>query len=404
MKRAKPKPKSRAKPKPAAAAAEAPRREIEMWPLHRLRESPDNARAHGAAQVQQLGDSFEEYGVLQPLVVDPSGEVIIGHGRLAALRRLGAAAEVPVIVADLTPDQAAMLRIADNSVGERSSWNPKRLLAEVAKLEAARYDTLHLGFTDEQLAALRRVDARTSPGGGASPEGGEDPEDAEPARCAAGDVWQAGRHVLVCGQPADPQVLDAARDGAKPHLLITDLGRAAATGDTAPVWEASGAAVVYAWTQPLQFGAAADEIAAARFDVKAQIVWDRQRLSGRGTRYRPEHEACVYAVRRGAKAHWHGGRRQGTAWTAAAIDASSLAVECFERPLRNSTLRGQAALDPYVGDGASLIAAEMTGRTLHGVEQDPARLASALARWETRTGRAAERRDPAPARKGRARK
>ena len=164
-----------------------------------------NAKKHPEEQVDHIANSIREFGWQQPLVVDKDNVLVIGHGRLMAAKKLGLE-QVPVVRADqLTEQQIAALRLADNKTNE-SDWD-----FDLLDLELEGIDEIDM----EQFGFILPDDSE--------PEEiieDEVPEDAEP-RCKLGDIWQLGNHRLICGDSTDPSVIDRLMDGVKADISIT---------------------------------------------------------------------------------------------------------------------------------------------------------------------------------------
>lgn len=127
---------------------------VERWPIGRLREYERNSRVHSGAQVDAIAASILEFGFTNPLLVEPGGEVIAGHGRLAAALKLGME-EVPVLVLEhLSAAQRRAYVIADNKLAEGSSWNLELLAAELDALQVEGFDLDLLGFDEDELGEL----------------------------------------------------------------------------------------------------------------------------------------------------------------------------------------------------------------------------------------------------------
>jgi len=125
---------------------------VESWPLERVKPYPGNPRVNDGA-VDAVAESIRRFGFRVPIVVDADGVIVAGHTRLKAARKLGLA-EVPVhVAADLTPDQAKALRIADNKTGEIADWDFELLPIELSALQELDWDLTSLGFSDEELAS-----------------------------------------------------------------------------------------------------------------------------------------------------------------------------------------------------------------------------------------------------------
>ena len=363
------------------AEVRLPNCEIAWRSLSEITEAAGNPKVHSAEQVKELADSISKFGWMHPIEVTPTGELITGHGRLAAARRLGLS-EVPVQVIEVDATTAKAMRISDNRLAEGSEWNVELLGAELADLREVDFDTSVVGFSDDDIDDLLAQD----------PETGEpvEPDSKVKPVSKRGDVWVAGRHRLICGDPSDPKMVARVLDGAEPDLMVTDWGRSGAD-DPAPAIAAFPGRVAYIWGDPMRFADMFKALHDAEFAVRAQLVWDKARMTGRGKRYRTEHEVAAYAVREGSKsAGWRGDRSQLSVWE---FDDKplSLPVDAFSKTLKNSSGRGGLVFDPFIGQGTVLVAAEMTGRTFIGMEADPARLDAAVRRWGRRAGDTAKK-------------
>jgi DNA modification methylase len=212
-------------------------------------------------------------------------------------------------------------------------------------------------------------------------------------------------------------------NGVRPHLMVTDPpygveydpswrnaalagSNTARTGkvlnddraDWREAWALFPGDVAYVWHGALHATTVAESLAACGFDIRAQIIWAKERLVlGRG-HYHWQHEPCWYAVRDGAKGHWAGDRKQTTLWQidqrasaedSATVHGTQKPVACMRRPIENNSSPGQAVYEPFSGSGTTIIAAEMTGRACHALELSPAYVDVAVTRWQAFTGAAA---------------
>ncbi len=137
-------------------------------------------------------------------------------------------------------------------------------------------------------------------------------------------------------------------------------------------------------------------LVACGFRTRAQIVWDKGRLIISRGHYHWRHEACWYAVRKGATAGWTGDRKQTTVWQAAhrrseTGHATQKPILCMERPILNHSNCGDAVYDPFVGSGTTIMACEANGRVALAIELEPSYCAMAIERWEKATGERAAR-------------
>ncbi|GGJ45348.1 site-specific DNA-methyltransferase [Neoroseomonas lacus] len=368
-----------------------------------------NARTHSDAQVAQIAASIREFGFTNPVLTDGENGVIAGHGRVLAARKLGLA-EVPVIeLAHLTPAQRRAYVLADNKLALNAGWDADLLRLELAELQDLGFDLGLTGFNADEIAGFL-ADPTT---------GLTDPDDIPPLPevpvTRLGDVWILGRHRLACGDCTDPAAVAAVLAGVRPHLMVTDppygvaydpewrnragVSTTRRTGkvenddraDWREAWALFPGDVAYVWHGALHATTVAESLTAHGFDIRAQIIWAKDRLVlGRG-HYHWQHEPAWYAVR--GQGHWSGDRKQTTLWQIArrsedaeTVHGTQKPVECMRRPIENNSSPGQAVYEPFSGSGTTLIAAEMTGRSCHAIELSPAYVDVAVARWEAFTG------------------
>lgn len=138
---------------------------FDRWPPGRFKPYGRNARTHDEDQITRLAASITQVGFLDPIEVTPDGEILAGHGRLEAAKRLGMT-EIPVLVhAGLSAQQVTAYRLANNRLAELSGWDRLTLAAEVQALEELG-PVPELGFSDEELRELsRELEGPGAPGG-----------------------------------------------------------------------------------------------------------------------------------------------------------------------------------------------------------------------------------------------
>jgi len=127
---------------------------VEVWPTERPQPYPTNARVVPDSAVKKVADSIRAFGFKNPILVDGEGTVIAGHTRLLAAQRLKLKA-VPVIVcADLSPEKARALRLADNRTAQETTWEYEALNLELEELAALDFDVSLTGFDPDELAGI----------------------------------------------------------------------------------------------------------------------------------------------------------------------------------------------------------------------------------------------------------
>jgi DNA modification methylase len=374
-----------------------------------------NARTHSDEQVAQIAASMREWGWTNPILIDDAGMIIAGHGRVMAARKLGLK-DAPVMVASgWTEAQKKAYVLADNQLALNAGWNAELLSTEIKGLDELGFDLTLLGFGDLGALLADKTEGLTDPD--AVPEVPVDPI------TVLGDVWLLGKHRLVCGDSTTVEAVDACLNGVKPHLMVTDppygveydadwrnhTGDSTRTGravgkvlnddkaDWSEAWALFPGDVAYVWHAGNMAHTVAESLIANGLHLRAQIIWNKSNLViGRGD-YHPKHEPCWYAVRKGRPGHYDGGRKQTTVWD---IDkprksetghSTQKPVECMKRPIENNSSPGQAVYEPFSGSGTTIIAGEMTGRSIHAIELSPAYVDVAIKRWQDFTGQQATR-------------
>ena len=371
-----------------------------------------NARTHSAEQVSAIAASIREWGWTNPVLVDPEGGIIAGHGRILAAQKLGLT-DVPVMVANgWSTEQKRAYVLADNKLALNAGWDLELLTFELSELQSHEFDLGLTGFSTDELAKLLTE----------ANEGLTDPDEVPDAPAVPisqpGDVWILGNHRLICGDSTDALVVEKLLGAVKPHLMVTDppygvqydpewrerAGVNTATAakgkvlnddraDWREAWSLFPGDVAYVWHAGLFAGTVADSLIASGFQLRSQIVWDKGQLVLSRGDYHWQHEPCWYAVKKSAKGHWAGDRKQTTVWDIPKPKKSETGhgtqkpVECMKRPIENNSSPWQAIYEPFSGSGTTIIAGEMTGRHVYAVELNPAYVDVAIKRWQDFTGR-----------------
>jgi len=412
---------------------------IERLAISELKLDPRNPKQHSARQIRQIAESIKTFGCLVPVLIDRDNKILAGHGRVLALRRLGWA-EVPVIrVEHLTPERARAFSVADNRLTELSTWD-ERLLGEIlSELSAAELDfTLEVtGFSVaeidlriEQLSVLNT----TRP----------DPADelanctGEPPVTRPGDLWRAGRHLVRCGDALDPASYEKLMQGLRADVVFTDppynvpidghvsgKGRvrhrdfAMASGEMTALQftqflttvlrllvrhSADGSLhyICMDWRHLLELLTAADGVYS---ELKNLCAWVKDN-AGMGSLYRSQHE-LVLVFKSGAAPHRNNvqlgqyGRNRTNVWQYPTInnfgrrgdEGNLLTLHPTVKPvalvadaIMDCSARGDIVLDPFLGSGSTLIAAERVGRVCCGIEFEPLYVDTAIRRWQRFTG------------------
>jgi hypothetical protein len=411
--------------------------------LDALTLDPENARLHKPAQIKQIARSIEAFAFNVPILADRDGKVLAGHGRVMACRQLGWT-EVPVIrLEHLTPEQARAFAIADNRLAETSTWDEKILAGHFKVLAELDLDfSLEAtGFTIGEIdLKIEGLDA--APG----PDPDDTPAPVGPEVAKLGDVWILGDHKVLCGDALDAASYERLMGLERAGMVFTDPpynvpidGHVSGKGKVRhrefamAAGEMSEADFVAFLTKAcgLMAGVSADGalhyvcmdwghlfalMSAGRtvYDSLLNIcVWAKPN-GGMGGLYRSAHE-MVAVFKHGRASHCNNvqlgrfGRNRTNVWSyagsnsfARSEDADLTAQHPTPKPVQmiadailDVTARRDLVLDPFLGSGSTLIAAERVGRRCRGIEMDPLYVDLTIRRWQRLTGDEAVREDGA---------
>lgn len=365
---------------------------------------------HNEDAITAVAKSIKKFGFKVPIVVDASNVIVNGHTRLKAAKYLGLK-EVPTIIADdLTPEQIKAFRLADNKVGEIATRDEELLNAELDELADLDFDMTEFGFDlpdieGEEVEVIEDEFEEELP--------------AEPIS-KLGDIYQLGRHRLMCGDSTNSLEVEKLMGNKKADLLITDppynvayegKGKEALTikNDSKEtnefhsfLYEAFSAAInnmklgssFYVWyasSEVVNFHTALEE---AGFLVKQELIWNKNSMVLSRQDYHWKHEPCLYGWASGGSHSWYSDRKQTTILnfdrpTVNKEHPTMKPVALFDYQIKNSSKQGDCILDLFGGSGTTLIACEQNEREAYLMELDPRYVDVIIARWEAFTGEVA---------------
>jgi len=389
--------------------------QIEKIPLADLIPYVNNSRTHSDEQVAQIAASIKEFGFNNPVLIDKEDGIIAGHGRVMAARKLGLE-EVPCVrLEHLTETQRKAYIIADNRLALNAGWNEELLTIELNDLLADGFALDILGFDSDELKSL--LDPIT-PTEGLTDED-EVPEVPEEPKTKPGDIYQLGRHRLMCGDSTSIDDLEKLCNGQQVDMWLTDppynVAYEGGTGLTIKnddmgddqfrqflrdAYTAADAvmkagAVFYIWhadSEGYNFRGAAKD---AGWTVRQCLIWEKSSLVMGRQDYHWKHEPCLYGWKDGAGHLWASDRKQTTILRfdkprKNGEHPTMKPVELFEYQMLNNTKGGDIVLDSFGGSGTTMIAAEKNGRVGYLMELDPKYCDVIVKRWEDFTGKKAE--------------
>jgi DNA modification methylase len=408
-----------------------PRLELSYVPLEKLRPSARKLRRLDPAHVREVASSISLLGFCDPLLIGRGNEIIDGEARYEAAKQLGLDRVPCVRIEHLNPGEQRVLRLAVNRLAEKGQWDLDALKIEFEELILLDAPIEITGFSPAEIDHVILGDAD-----GELEQGPLEP-DSTTAVARIGDIFQLGPHRIVCGDATDPAVLARLLEGDAPgRLVLTDEpynvriagnvtgGRhrefAMASGEMTDAEflafnEAWMAAVLPClcdggvcgtfidWRGLSTVHSAASKLGLVPLNL---IVWVKTN-AGMGSLYRSQHE-LLPLFKKGTAAHVNNvelgkrGRWRSNVWTYPG--ASSLGSDArrglkdhptvkptamLEDALLDLTNHGDVVIDPFLGSGSTLIAADKTGRVCRGGELDPLYIDVIVRRYEAATDNSA---------------
>lgn len=379
-----------------------------------------NARTHSAKQIEEIAQSIKNFGFNDPIEIGEDNVIISGHARLAAALKLGLE-EVPVIIhSHMDAKHRKAYILAANRIAMSSSWDDNLLQEEMFDLHQNDFDLSLTGFTGEEINDILNPELLE--------DGLVDADECdgveEEVISKEGDVWILGDHRLMCGSSTVATDVEKLLNGQSPNTMITDPPygvkyeadwRADAKGrkktareetsnlmndDQADWYDAYvlfPGSVAYVWHASAFTDVVMDGLRRAGFEVKQQIIWNKNVHALSRSDYHWKHEPCWYAVKKGAERNWLGGRTQMTVWDVATVmsekDKTShptqKPVEIYTRSINHHTNPGEYIYDPFGGSGTLIIACEKSMRRALTMELDPKFCDVIVRRWQKFTGKKA---------------
>jgi DNA modification methylase len=409
--------------------------QVKYLDIAQLKPDPANPHKHSDRQLKALAKSIKAFGFVVPVAIDSTNQLVAGHARLEAAKKLGMT-EVPVISLEhLSPDQIKAFMIADNRLSELATWDDKLLGQQLQSLTLLDldFDLEATGFT------IGEIDLRIE-----SMDESTIDEEADrqiflegPAVTQPDDLWIMGEHRLLCGSALEAASYSRLMEGKLAGMIFTDppynvridghvggLGQirhrefAMATGEMSED-EFTGflASVFNLLTRHSRDGSIhqvfmdwrhLQEILSAGREVYNDLlnvcVWAKTQ-GGMGSLYRSQHE-LVMIFKHGKQPHQNNiqlgrfGRYRSNVWNYTGIqgmrsgeEGDLLQMHPTVKPVRlvadallDCSRRGDLILDPFLGSGTTLLAAERVGRRCRGIELDPLYVDTAIERFQNLTG------------------
>lgn len=386
--------------------------QIHDIPIGKLIAYDKNAKIHSDKQNREIANSLLRFGWKQPLVVDRNNVLIVGHGRLEGAKIASLTDSrfltAPCIIADdLTDEEIKAYRLADNKLNE-SPWDFDLLsdeLSDITALDMSEFGFDMFAFEEEPAEVVEDDYEESLP---------------EQPKAKLGDIYQLGRHKLMCGDSTSVENVKKLTGGELVDMLITDppynVAYEGKTKDKLTIQNDSmedkafreflksafsaadelmkPGAVFYIWhadSEGYNFRGACHDVG---WKVREVLIWNKNSMTLGRQDYQWKHEPCLYGWKEGASHLWASDRKQTTVIdfnrpTRADIHPTMKPIGLFDYQIKNNTKGGDAVLDLFNGSGTTIMACEQNGRRAFCMELDPKYVDAAIDRWEKFTGQKA---------------
>jgi site-specific DNA-methyltransferase (adenine-specific) len=367
----------------------------------------NNPRSNDEA-VKYVANSIKKFGFKVPVIIDKNHTIIAGHTRFKAAKKLNIE-NLPCLIADdLDEKQIKAFRLADNKVSEFSDWNFELLNQELSKL--VDFPMSDFGF--ESLENIDFVEDVIED---------EVPEIPEEPKAKYGDIYKLGNHRLMCGDSTIFNDIEKLMNGNLANLLLTDPPynvnyKSKSTNmkikndnqnedsfyqflydSFSNVYNfLKDNASFYVWYASKEVVNFSNSLKNAGFDVKQELIWNKNSLVMSRCDYHYKHEPCLYGWKTSKKHNWYGDRKRTTVMDFDKplkndLHPTMKPVGLFNYQIQNSSKPKDIILDIFAGSGTTLMACEQNNRKAFLMELDPKYIDVIINRWEKFTGKKAEK-------------
>ena len=401
---------------------------VEYRPISGLRPNKHNPRTHSKKHINQIVESIDKFGFVNPIILDDQGNILAGHGRYFAAKLLGYK-EVPVIcINDMTEAQKKAYLIADNRLAELSGWDQNHLAFQVQQIFEIdpEFDITITGFETGELDLIIGDQFEHLESDTPLP-----PVSSGPSISRPGDLWISGHHRCYCGDATKIDAVNTLMSDNSAQMVFTDppynlaIGNIVGRGQTKhrefPM--ASGemtkesfiffltvmlknllsftadGSIFYICMDWRHIGDLLTVATSLNIETKNICVWDKGR-GGMGSMYRSQHEfVAVFKI--GTAPHVNNielgrhGRNRTNVWqyppariggeTDLSLHPTAKPIAMVADAIKDCSHRGDIILDPFCGSGTTIIAAENTGRCAYVMELDPHYVDLIIRRWQALT-------------------
>ena len=376
-----------------------------------------NPKQHDAEQISQIAASITEFGFNVPVLVDDRMNIVAGHGRVMAAKKLGMESVPTIALSHLNEHQKKAFMLADNRLSELGGgWNDELLRVELADLQAADFDIGLTGFTEDDFSDSEDDSDDDMDAENQCPA----PDDTQYLVTVRGDVWQLGENRLFCGDATLREYVCGYIKEERADMMFTDppyglnyASQSQSEKFSVIVGDQTQAAIPVSFSVSVEHvlddnariyvcgGSINVQMHYQLFDFHLHmfprmIIWMKENILLRRNNYHSQYEIIFFGWKGqgGDNKYWKGGRTADTCsdvfqihrdHSKDYIHPTQKPVELSLRCITNSSKKGDIIYDPFGGSGSTLIACEKSGRRCRMIEIDPRFCDVIIRRWQEYT-------------------
>ena len=410
--------------------------QIELMAVKNLRPYARNSRTHSQKQIRQIARSIERFGFCNPVLVDDQLQIIAGHGRVEAAKLLKKEVVPVVRLSHLSEAEKRAYVLADNRLAEKAGWDREILAIELQALVDEGFEIEQTGFEMAEVDLILEEAQEAAPASQSAEDQVALPAEGALACSRLDDLWCLGNHRLLCADARESAAYQTLMQGEKAELVFTDppynveidghvsgLGKVKhrefemASGEMTRSEFTNFLTTVFTQLVAnstngsihgifMDWRHMEEMLVAGRVysEMKNLCVWNKTN-AGMGSFYRSKHE-LIFMFKNGTAAHINNfelgqhGRYRTNVWDYAGVNTfkegrlEELVMHPTVKPvalvadaMKDCSHRRGLVLDPFLGSGTTLIAAERTGRRARTIEIDPLYVDVAGRRWQAYTGK-----------------
>lgn len=383
--------------------------------INQIQPHPSNPNEHTPEQIKKIARSIDELDWGRPIIISSDNYILIGHGAYEAAKDILHQNKVPYRRVEHihSSSEAIALMLSDNKLAELSNWNYGKLQPLQHNLEIAGFDTALTGFEDTELQEIENKLEKPK-------DVVEDEFDLDKVTeriCQKGDIWQLGKHRLMCGDSTKQGDVEKLMNRQLSDIVFTDppYGVDYSGGATAPREKLKGdkstslympccemaakfstdEAPLYLWHAGVKATDAATAATAAGYKIRCQIIWNKNQAQygALGAQYKQKHEPCYYCYKEGKTVNWNGPTNEITVWDIERSQKNEYhptqkPIALAARAISNHNVK--KVLDLFGGSGSTLMACEQLKKQCYTMELDPHYCDVIISRWEEFTGQKAQ--------------